>query len=75
MVATLDQRACRTQSIRAPLGVKTLPRELQKTSLARLLFSCNVPNREGRIHFVDTLKALAGRVDGLDIPRSLKPPL
>ena len=60
------------KSIRAPLGVKTLPRELQKTSLARLLFSCNVPNREGRIHFVDTLKALAGRVDGLDNPEESK---
>ena len=56
------------KSIRAPLGVKTLPRELQKTTLARLLLTCNMPNREGRIHFSDTLKALASRVDGLDNP-------
>ena len=53
--------------IRAPLGVKTLPKDMQKRALSRTLFHCDVRVHPGeKIHFADAIAALAARVDGLD---------
>ena len=53
--------------IRAPLGLRTIPKQLQKDALRRTLYTCSVEIRDGnRIYFVDVLKHLAARVDGME---------
>jgi len=55
--------------IRAPLGLRTIPKQLQKDALRRTLYTCSVEIRDGnRIYFVDVLKHLAARVDGMEDP-------
>lgn len=55
--------------IRAPLGLRTLPKQFQKDALRRTLYTCDVEIRDGnRVHFVDVLKHLAARVDGVEDP-------
>ena len=58
--------------IRAPLGLRTIPKQLQKDALRRTLYTCDVEIRDGnRVHFVDVLKHLAARVDGVEDPDAL----
>jgi hypothetical protein len=54
--------------LNAPLGLKAIPFDLQRRALSKFLLGCDVRNKGGRIHFVDTLQALALRVEGVERP-------
>ena len=36
--------------------------------MSQFLLHCSIENQDGKIHFVDTLQALAARVDGIEKP-------
>jgi hypothetical protein len=54
--------------LNAPLGFKSIPSDLQKVALSNFLFTCEIKNKGEKIHFVDTLQALAARVEGVEKP-------
>lgn len=60
------------KAVNAPLGFKSIPDDIQGKALNKFLLSCDIKlqgHGDGaRIHFVDTLQALASRVDGFDKP-------
>uniref|UniRef100_A0A7S0CQF9 Voltage-gated ion channel superfamily n=1 Tax=Micromonas pusilla TaxID=38833 RepID=A0A7S0CQF9_MICPS len=57
--------------IRAPLGIRSLPKDLQRDALRRTMFTFDVEVRDGnKVHFVDVLKHLASRVDGVEDPEA-----
>ena len=59
------------QRIRAPLGLKSLPKDLRRDALRRTMFTFDVEVRDNnRVHFVDVLKHLASRVDGVEDPEA-----
>ena len=59
------------QKIRAPLGLKSLPKDLRRDALRRTMFTFDVEVRDAnRVHFVDVLKHLASRVDGVEDPEA-----
>ena len=50
------------QRIRAPLGLKSLPKDLRRDALRRTMFTFDVEVRAtNRVHFIDVLKHLASR--------------
>ena len=57
--------------LNAPLGFKSSPSDMQKAALSQFLLHCGIENQDGKIHFVDTLQALASRVDGIEKPPGL----
>jgi hypothetical protein len=58
------------KELKRPLGVADVtPLSQQKKALKNKLLSTHVKNFQGRIHFVDTIQALAARVDGIDRPK------
>jgi hypothetical protein len=59
------------QRIRAPLGLKSLPKDLRRDALRRTMFTFDVEVRDtNKVHFVDVLKHLASRVDGVEDPEA-----
>ena len=57
--------------IRAPLGIKSLPKDLQRDALRRTMFTFDVEVRDAnKVHFVDVLKHLASRVEGVEDPEA-----
>jgi hypothetical protein len=59
------------QRIRAPLGLKSLPKDLRRDALRRTMFTFDVEVRDtNRVHFIDVLKHLASRVDGVEDPEA-----
>jgi len=53
------------QRVGAPLG---LPVDCSRAELIRKLVSLDIPEHQGRIHFIETLIPLARRVYGVDLP-------
>ena len=59
------------QRIRAPLGLKSLPKDLRRDALRRTMFTFDVEVRATNgVHFIDVLKHLASRVDGVEDPEA-----
>ena len=51
-----------------PMGVQGLKGKYKSSKLAELIYDCDIPMRDGRINFLETLMALAYKVAGADIP-------
>lgn len=52
-----------------PLGVRGLSNE--RAVMTSIVMSVDIPNRNGRLHFLEVLHALAGRVAGTSIGASV----
>ena len=56
-------------SIQAPLGAKGMGRKAAKEKCQLIIMTCDIPNHGGKLHFLEVLHALAGRVAGTDLPK------
>lgn len=50
-----------------PLGTRNVPRST-KTDIQNIIMACDIPNHDGKVHFYETLHALAGRKAGRYLP-------
>ncbi|KAK3250718.1 Caveolin-2 [Cymbomonas tetramitiformis] len=50
-----------------PFGVRGKP-DFSKADIQNIIMSIDIPNHNGRVHFYETVHALAGRVAGIDVP-------
>ena len=51
-----------------PMGVKGLKGKYKSDRLTELIYTCDIPMRDSKINFLETLLALSYRVAGADIP-------
>jgi len=56
------------QTIEPPLGCQGVPPNVAKQETQKIIMSVDIPNHDGKIHFLETLHALAGRIAGTELP-------
>ena len=53
-----------------PVGTRGLSKREAKTKCMHVIMTVDIPNHDGKIHFLETLHALTGRIAGTELPES-----
>ena len=53
-----------------PVGTRGLSKREAKTKCMQIIMTVDIPNHDGKIHFLETLHALTGRIAGTELPES-----
>ena len=53
-----------------PVGTRGLSKHEAKTKCMHVIMTVDIPNHDGKIHFLETLHALTGRIAGTELPES-----